>query len=200
MNKYAGGALALAALAGIFYFANNRAVFGPGNNASSTGLNFPLIPSTLSFPTLDATPVGMEAWSVWQRYLSATNSHDLETVRSFSHQLSPTCADPDKKTECDELMDSAYFFGSGFKQADFTNVVYDDKQIILSTNYLTIEGVDDPTKIVIYFTRTNTGPKVLGMRFCFGEESEEGQCVQTDREKRDQDRDGWWDDVEELFK
>lgn len=198
--KYLGVLIIAAAFGVFFYLADVMSLTAPSDTASSTGLNFPLIPSTLSFPTLDATPVGMEAWNTWQRYLAAANAHDLETVRSLSYQLSDTCTDPTKKADCEKLMDSAYFFGSGFKQSDFNNVVYDDKQIVLATDYMNIEDVDNPTKIVLYFVRGETGPKVLGMRFCFGKESEDGQCVETSREKRDQDRDGWWDDVEELFK
>ncbi len=192
--------MAVAAVLGFFYFADGVKLAQLGNNASSTGLNFPLVPETLSFPTLDGTPVGMAAWDVWQRYLAAANAHDLETLKTLSYQLSPACSDPDKITECEGLMDSVYFFGSGFKQADFNNIVYDAKQIVLSSDYMKLEEVEDPTKIVLYFVRTNTGPRVLGLRFCFGNEGEGEKCVETSREKRDQDQDGWWDDVEELFK
>ena len=200
MQKYIGGLLAIAVVLGFFFFADGSRLSRPGNSASSTGLNFPLVPDTLSFPTLDGTPVGMAAWDVWQRYLAAAEAHDLETIKALSYQLSETCADPNKKIECEGLMDSAHFFGSGFKQSDFKNVIYDEKQIVLATDYVMFEEVDTPIKTVLYFVREEVGPKILGMRFCAGEEGENDECVETSLEKRDQDRDGWWDDVEELFK
>lgn len=200
MQKYLGAVLAVAVVLGFFYFADGVRLPRPGNSATSTGLNFPLIPDVLKFPTLDGTPVGLEAWNVWREYLAAANAHDLEKITVLSYQLSPACSDPNKKSECEGLMDSVYFFGSELKQNDFTNVVYDDKQIVLSTDYLRFEGAEEPIKTVLYFVRTETGPKILGLRFCVGVEAEGDECVETGREKRDKDRDGWWDDVEALFK
>jgi hypothetical protein len=152
---------------------------------------------------LTVLPVAAQAWATFEQYLEYARNHDLEGIKSISHQLSAACKDQSRKAECDNLMDTAYFFGKDFKQSDFTHVTYDERQIIMSTDYMdSWEGADEPLALVLYFTRDNSeSPKMLGMRFCVGEESKpEDKCVNTDPQTRDANKNGWWDDVEVLFK
>jgi hypothetical protein len=52
---------------------------------------------------------------------------------------------------------------------------------------------------VLYFTHLTPGAyKVLGLRFCLGEEGG-GECVDIERNPLNKNVNGWWDDVEELF-
>ncbi len=146
-------------------------------------------------------------WSTFEDYLAAAKAHDIVKLKSLSYQLSAVCQDAleDDAEEdlkgCIELMDSVSFIARNFRQEDFLNVASDDKQIIMSTNYLGSEGGGVGTKTVLYFVRAEDGrPKVLGIRFCYGDESDSEQCVRTRPDTRDMDKDGWWDDVETLFK
>ncbi len=181
--------------------------FKPTNTATSTGsgsLSGFSVP-VLTFGNIGATPVAIEAWSTFQKYLAAAKAHDIVAVKSLSYQISQVCQDTlegdaeEDLKECVELMDSVVYFTQGFKQGDFVRVAYDDKQIVLATDYIKMPDSEVAVKTVLYFVRDGS-PKVLGIRFCEGEESESGECVETSAEKRDSDKDGWWDDVEELFK
>ena len=133
-----------------------------------------------------------EAWQVFQNYLEFARTHDLIGIESLSHQISATCFDPSREKECLALMDNVYAIGSSLKASDFTNVQEDKRQIIMFT--------DGPVVTTLYFTRKENGTlKVLGMRFCFEDETVSDSCVETNPVKRDQDNNGWWDSVESLF-
>lgn len=181
---------------------NTATTTGPG---SLSGFSVPV----LTFGNIGATPVAIEAWGVFQNYLVAAKSHDIAYLKSLSYQISPACeaalTDKTKTADCEELMDSVVFFTQRFKQSDFVRVAYDDKQIVLATEYIKISDAEELVKTVIYFVHLpaqagDGSPKVLGIRFCVGEEGESDECVETSAEKRDSDQDGWWDDVESLFK
>lgn len=181
-------------------------VFAPNGERATNSTNGSLfsglsLPFTNKVPSLSDSFTVTAAWSAFQDYLKFAKAHDLEGVRSLSYQVSETCSNPEKTTDCYALMDSVYWIASEFKLADFTNVFADDKQIILTTDYMTTSGDTDPTKVVIYFVKSEAGePKVLGIRFCYGTENTENSCVITDPETRDANKNGWWDDVEALFK
>ncbi len=153
----------------------------------------------LSLPDFNTPGAAKEAWATWQEYLAAARAHDLPKVRSLSHQLSPACTDPAREDECFELMDSVVFFAGELKQGDFIHFATDARQTVLTTDYLQIAGAEDPIMTVIYFTQASGSYKVLGLRFCLGNEEADGQCINTDPATRDQNNNGWWDDVEELF-
>jgi hypothetical protein len=152
-----------------------------------------------SLPDFSTPGAAKEAWATWQEYLTAARAHDLSKVRSLSHQLSPACTDPAREAECFELMDSVVFFAGELKQRDFIHFASDARQTVLTTDYLEIAGSEEPIMTVIYFTQASGTYKVLGLRFCLGDEESHGQCVNTDPATRDQNDNGWWDDVEELF-
>jgi hypothetical protein len=208
MKKYIAVAVALVVVLGAFLardkFASVFPAFASLPHATTTPSTLPsfTVP-VLTFGNIGAAPVGIEAWDTFQRYLAAAKAHDLAKLAALSYQLSPECkvaqADPSKMAPCTELMDSVAFFTESFKQSDFTRVAYDDKQIVIATDYLKIPDSDQPIKTVIYFIR-DPSPKLLGIRFCIGKEGETDECVRTAPEKRDQNQNGWWDDVEALFK
>lgn len=139
------------------------------------------------------------AWGIFQDYLMAAKEHDVEKLGTLSYKLSPTCANPETLKECETLMDSVYLIARDFKLGDFKNVAYDEKQIIMSTEYMEIPESETPVKVVLYFIKVTNEPKVLGIRFCYGADDAEFKCVVTDPEKRDSDKDGWWDDTEVLM-
>ncbi len=164
------------------------------------GLSFaaPVLPSLTS---LKDAPAIAQAWATFQNYIAAAKAHDLPTLSALSYQLSPACKDPARREECYGLMDSVVFFTGDFKQSDFTHVAYDDRQSIITTDYIMLDGATDLIKTVFYFVRTSAlDTKFLGVRFCVGEETTQDQCINTDPATRDADQDGWWDDVEAMFK
>lgn len=172
--------------------------------ASSAGdstslINFP----APDFSRLDVRKVAVasQAWAVFDQYREFAKEGDLEGVKSLSHQVSDTCLDPEQREECNALMQSVYLFTENWEQKDFTNIAYDGRQIVMSTDYFQTIEDGSAVKTVIFFTRASTGePRVLGIKFCFGEEdSTIEKCVDTDPATRDQDDNGWWDDIEERF-
>lgn len=200
-NHHIAVAVALVVVSFAFFPSLFEMINNPSNSSSPRPLSLNLPTPSLALPNLSSQNVAEEAWTTFQAYLDAARAHDLAKLSAFSHQLSPACADPARIEECYGLMDSLVFFAQDLKQADFTNVASDARQTILSTDYLLMEGSEDPIKSVIYFTReASGGHRVLGIRFCFGNSGAEGDCVETRAGERDQDGNGWWDDVETLFR
>jgi len=149
-------------------------------------------PIDTTIPLAVSDPLKAEAWTIFQNYLNFAKNHDLAGIRSLSHQISATCNDPLKEKECFTLMDSVYSFASAYKLNDFKHIQADGRQIIMST--------DGPTVVILYFTKDESvSLKVLGMRFCFEDETALNSCVETDPAKRDVDGNGWWDSVESLL-
>lgn len=111
------------------------------------------------------TTISHTVWTIFQNYLTFAKTHNLAGLKSLSYQLSTTCTDSTKTSDCNALMDSAYFFGKDMKEKDFVNIWFDDKQIILSTNF-TRQDVGTTTagyvRGIIYFVRDAGGnSKVL---------------------------------------
>lgn len=187
----------LVVVVGLF-FVYGKSVVHPSSTGES--LSLPSLPSA-KLPSLDNVFTTTSAWGVFQDYLKAAHRHDIITVKSLSYQLSETCANPEKKADCEVLMDGVYTIAHTFVQTDFVNVASDDKQIIMSTNYMDIgAGAENETKVVLFFVKDETGgPKVLSIKFCYGKEGTNQTCVNTDPASRDADKDGWWDDTEMFF-
>ncbi len=173
-----------------------------GSVATTSSSGLPLL-TPVVFDNILATPVGEEAWAAFVSYRTAAETHDIPALHALSYRLSGACrtalTDSSKATPCYELMDSVSMITGPFKKSDFIRVAYDDKQIILATDYEEVEPGSDPVKAVIYFVRQDT-PKILGIRFCVGKEGEGDECVETSPAKRDTNKNGWWDDVEALFR
>lgn len=189
--------LALVAVLGVFMMKSSP----ESSDSDKTGslfanLNFS---ATSAIPSLGDSFNTTSAWAIFEDYLKAAKAHDLEGIKSLSYKLSETCQNPASREECYGLMDGVYALANNFKLGDFKNTSYDSKQIIMSTDYLNGDINNLSVKTVLYFIKTKNGePKVLGIRFCYGADSENYQCVNTDPEKRDSDKDGWWDDIEAL--
>jgi hypothetical protein len=140
----------------------------------------------------DDALITTQAWTTFQNYLEFAKTHNLTGIRSLSHQISDTCNDPLRESECFALMDSVYSFASEFEASEFKHLQADDKQILLYT--------DGPVRAILFFTRdTSKIPKILGLQFCEELEFAIDSCIETDPEKRDLDHNGWWDNVEALF-
>ena len=207
MQKYIAVAIALIVVLGAFFGREQVISFFtnlPHQAATTTPgslINFTVPVITLS--SIKDGPVSIEAWNVFDQYRNAAKAHDLAQLKALSYQLSPECTaaltDSTKMAKCTELMDSVAFFTQDFQAKDFIRVAYDAKQIVLTTDYLKIADAEEPVKTVIYFVR-DPSPKVLGIRFCIGAEGKTEECVQTAPDKRDTNGNGWWDDVEALFK
>ena len=184
MNKQAGVLIPLLAISVVFLLGYK----GFGWENSLKGTEIANILTTFSTTNSDKR----EAWTTFQNYLEFARTHNLSGIRSLSHQISATCGDQSREEECFALMDSIYAFTSTFTLSDFKHIQSDEKQAIMYT--------DGPTVVILYFTKDESGSlKVLGMRFCFEAETSPNSCVETDPVKRDQDGNGWWDDVESLF-
>ncbi len=142
--------------------------------------------------TANAEAVRDQAWNTLTQYLTFAKAHDITGIRAISHQVSPTCSDTNMLEECNKIMDSVALIGSYLNKDTFTQVVGDDKQIIIYT-----EG---PDRVFLYFTRDTTGsPKVLGMRFCRDDETIGFLCPSVNASITDSNENGWWDSVESLF-
>lgn len=195
MNKQNIVVLAVFVVLTTFFISNNtfdtQKFSSPESNTNiATGL-FHL--PALKVPTIDNATVSEEAWTVFQKYLGYAKAHDLAGLVSLSHQLSQICDDPERRNECFALMDNVYEVASPFQQEEFKHVQFDGRQIIMST--------DGPVVAILYFTRDGSGsPKMLGIGFCLEDGTSEDPCVETDPNKRDTDKNGWWDAVEALFK
>ncbi|MDB5194170.1 MAG: hypothetical protein JWN50_184 [Parcubacteria group bacterium] len=114
--------------------------------------------------TAASSSLATESWNVFQAYMNAVKNHDLEALSGSSYKLSDACLDSTQLPTCTSRMDAVYGIIKNFKKSDFTNVVYDDRQIILTTDWHleTSDVAIGEARQAIYFVRTTTGaPKVL---------------------------------------
>ena len=184
MNKQAGVLIPLLAISVVFLLGYK----GFGWENSLKGTEIANILTTFSTTNSDKR----EAWTTFQNYLEFARTHNLSGIRSLSHQISATCGDQSREEECFALMDSIYAFTSTFTLSDFKHIQSDKKHVIMYT--------DGPMVAILFFTKDeNDFLKILGMRFCFEDETALNSCVETDPAKRDLDGNGWWDSVESLF-
>lgn len=199
MNKSSAIALVVIGVLAVFFLGSST---GGGRSLISGKLSLPNFGlGKTEIPSLNNAFTITSAWGVFQDYLKAAQKHDLATLKKLSYQLSETCTNPEKRDECNALMDNVYEIAHTYTLKDFTNVAADDKQIIMSTDFMdTGEGADNKTKIVLFFVKDEKdGPKVLSIKYCYGNESPSNICVNTDPASRDSDKDGYWDDIEAFF-
>ena len=195
MKNYIGVAAALAVV-GIFFYGQNLNLNLPLLNGLN-GLN----DLNLNLNLSPADPVTAAAWNTFDQYRKYAAEGNLEGVISISHQLSETCRNPESREECNRLMTNVAEFTKEFRQTDFKNAYYDEKQIALVSDPVETADGKAEVQIILFFTRRETGePKTLGMRFCFKSKSEDNKsCFNSDPATRDLDDNGWWDSVESLF-
>jgi len=193
-NKQIIVVIALLATGLIFLMSNsafNASQLSASNSSSSLALPSISIP-TLQLQQLGGNVVSRQAWTVLENYLAFAQAHDLIGIKSLSHQISDTCTDPASEAACFALMDNLYEVASPLEFSEFKHLQSDERQIIMYT--------DGPVVAILYFTRDQSGsPKILGLGFCL-EDLEAGErCVETNPDRRDQDNNGWWDSIENLF-
>lgn len=203
MHKPIAITLALVVVLGTFFGKELLPAIGFAAAASETpsfsspGFSFPTLPVG-TWGNAGAS-AGEEAWETFAAYRSAAGRLDLPEVARLSYQLSPTCATAlsgaSDRAECNRLMESVAFFTQDLRREDFTEVASDDRQIVLATDYMEAEGVG-AVKWVLYFVRDAGTPKLLGINFCTGQDTETDVCVETRPEKRDMNNNGWWDSLE----
>ena len=161
----------------------------------------------LNFPTLNLRQevslpqtVEDEAWRVFEDYREAAKAHDLEKIKTLSHQVSPACSDPARIDECKNLMDTAYLATRDFWKSDFKHIFHDERQIVMMTDQFSGEN-NTKAQVIVFFTRTSAGePKMLSMKLCFKvSAATTGGCFDPSPLTRDKDRNGWWDEVEARF-
>mgnify|MGYP001567436285 FL=1 len=187
MKRYIGVAAALV-VTGIFFYGDK--------------LDLPLIDNlNLNINATPADPVGALAWQTFEQYRTYATEGNLDGVKSISHQISETCKNPATLEKCNRLMASVAQFTRDLRGSDFTEVYYDDRQIVLLSEPIETAGGDALVQVILFFTRTPAGePRVLGMQFCFKNKGEENQnCFNSNPAARDLDQNGWWDAVESLF-
>lgn len=203
MNKYIAVGAALAVLSAALFLNPSAKAPSDGSEEGLALPSFEFAMPALKLPGASSAAVGAEAFDTFKRYIAFAGQRNIEGVKSLSHQVSGACSDPDRLPECEGLMDSVYYFGQVFKEDDFKHVFYDDRQIVMLTDFIKLDHPDfgdSPVKLALFFTRLEDGsPRVLGIKFC-APGGEESSCFQTDPSKRDSDQNGWWDQVEALFK
>ena len=149
------------------------------------------------------------AWLVLQDYLKAAKEYDIEKVKMLSYQIGSSCNNYNQNAsttkDCNDRMDTVYYFGSNFKKSDFKNAWSDSKQIILSSNLKreendTLVGL---SKAIIYFIIDAEGKiKVLkfndsvGMSISKENRGEEEINIYLSKVMADEDKDGMLDEIE----
>ncbi|KKU49898.1 MAG: hypothetical protein UX71_C0004G0005 [Parcubacteria group bacterium GW2011_GWA1_47_10] len=205
MSKYIAIVIALVVVGSAFFI--NISAPKPDGNVGGMGLMLPSLSFSLSnirMPSLVAKPLppeGVQAWKTFEQYRTFAQEGNLDGVKSLSHQVSETCANPATFAECQVLMNNVVVFTENFREEDFKNVFFDERQIVMFTDPTETAEGDSLAQVILFFTRRESGePKVLGMRFCFKMKSdEEKNCFSGGPATRDLDGNGWWDSVESLF-
>lgn len=118
----------------------------------------------------DSKKIKEASWQVLETYISYVKNHDLEGTRRLSYKLSDTCKDESKIQECYGLMDSVYNILSQFKKDDFKNVLWNANKIILFTD------IQDGMRMALFFSRSENGPKIAGMKICQSDDSSPDEC------------------------
>ncbi len=113
--------------------------------------------------SLNESQVQTLAWNTFAGYVAALKAHDLPALTSLSYQLSETCKDQKQIKDCYAKMDIVYDILKNFKQDEFTHVAYDEKQIIISSDWH-VEQSDlayGKARKVVYLTRKADGSAQL---------------------------------------
>jgi hypothetical protein len=139
-----------------------------------------------------------EGWATLQEYLSAAESKDLEALKKVAYQLSPTCKDTQKRTECETLMLSAASFGREINRENIGLLGRDDKQTILVSPYYKNEEGESPSMIrtIIFLARDEERLKLLAFNPFQGtfmlrlDQATSTISTRLDDMTRDSDKDG----------
>lgn len=146
-------------IAGGFWYEHTSGSTGPFADYTE-----PAGPVASSTSGIASDPVATAAWQTFEQYLSAAKTHNLSLLKRYTYKLSTICANRSSQTQCFAIMDRVAQIGLTFKESDFKNVIYDNRQIILSTDWRLEESNIQIGygRSVIYFTRDTSGaPHVL---------------------------------------
>lgn len=161
--------IALILVAGSVYFINSKKAAPVDTPLVTSGQpGEQLVQNTQSTSTTPATPTtpGKEAtktlaWDLFQKYLSYNKVNDLAGVKSSVYKISEVCNIETPNQECKDRMQSAYSYGSVLEKEEFKNVWYDEKQIIISTDFWTENstemGAYGRFRAIIFFTKDQSG-------------------------------------------
>jgi len=214
MNKQLTSAIILIVLvAGVIFFINRKTVT-PAPVVVSTATTSP--DTSVKQPSLLS-----ESWNTFESYMTAAKNHDLQTVTKLSYKLSAACKDPAQLTACYQKMDTAYTAGKDFTKKDFTQIVSNNKQIIIYTDWNTVydTNVTIAARSLIYFVRSSSGaPLILSFNPSQAEfishtntagkpisqAQIDGAVASTTKADdialtKDNDGNGWWDSIQQYF-
>ncbi|MBX4199920.1 hypothetical protein KW790_00450 [Candidatus Parcubacteria bacterium] len=158
-----------------------------------------------SAPEIIQTPLEAreEAWGVFQKYLIAAKNHDQKTLSSTLYRTSPTCENSASTTDCFKRMDEAYKEGSSLKKLDFTNILNDSRQTILTTEYKIEETdlVKAKVRSLIYFVRSGRDLKLITFEqnsatFTMKRDTDQNTMARLDFITRDTDSDTLDNEIE----
>ena len=130
----------------------------------STNAEVLISPSTL-ITTADDKALAHRAWTTFIEYIAFAKAHDTKGLSTLTYKLSANCTDPSKVKECNSAMDGLVALRNILDENMFTHIMYDSKQIILSTDYKKEENkqVRGYSHAVIYFIRDkNDALKIVG--------------------------------------
>lgn len=200
--------LAVVLVAGGVYFINSKKVAPidtPVENIEQPEEQIVQNTQGTSTPASKPATPGKEAtktlaWDLFQKYLSYNKVGDLSGVKSSVYKISEVCDMATPNQECKDRMQSAYSYGSVLKKEEFKNVWYDERQIILSTDFWTENstemGAYGRFRAIIFFIKDESGSwKMLSFspfkgsiatKKEFGEKAEAEVKLQSD----DSDMDG----------
>lgn len=99
-----------------------------------------------------------DPWQVLGAYVGYLKAHNIEGVKSLSHQQSTTCADPKKQKECFALMDDVYALAKDISAEDYPVKMEDKKQLVLLTPTVADNSSGRGYRQgIIVFTKTSAG-------------------------------------------
>lgn len=159
--------LALILIATGFYFINMRGTtpsepsITQGENPEQPEGNQPSEPSKSEPLTPEKEVIKNEAWALFQKYLTYNKENNLAGVKNSVYKISDVCDMEVPNQECKDRMQSAYSYGSVLESKEFKNVWYDEKQIILSTDFWTESseemGAYGRFRAIIFFVKDESG-------------------------------------------
>ena len=124
------------------------------------------LPNSLEIKLNENEFIRKEAWNVFSKYINASKEKDLETVTALSYNLSDACLDESRREECNLLMSGVVEATIDFKEKQFSQIWFDDKQAVLFTDLKRIDEGDivKYKKSYIFFSRDGQSDlKLLGI-------------------------------------
>ncbi|MCR4279658.1 MAG: hypothetical protein NUV78_02910 [Candidatus Zambryskibacteria bacterium] len=210
MEKNVAVAVALVVIGGAFFMGNTGEIIS--RKTDSPGLSLSIIPSTFKAPSLELPGIstksnkGDELFTTFTQYREYARNENIAGIENLSYQLSLPCQEAEtnaeSKAECLKRIGNVYRLTKDFAREDFVHVFHDNRQAVLLSDYesLNFEGEQTPPlrKVLLFAMDAQGNPKLLGIKFC-PENVGQAACFEMNASLRDQDNNGWWDQIEEHF-